>query len=43
MVVPSLPGYGFSDPPIEAGTTFSKMADMFNILMVQLGYSKYSE
>ncbi|CAO3648788.1 unnamed protein product [Cunninghamella blakesleeana] len=42
VVVPSLPGYGFSDPTTEDATTFSKMADMINTLMVELGYAKYS-
>ncbi|CAO3654240.1 unnamed protein product [Cunninghamella echinulata] len=42
VVIPSLPGYGFSDAPTEVGTSFSKVADMLNELMLKLDYSKYS-
>ncbi|KAI8099964.1 Alpha/Beta hydrolase protein [Halteromyces radiatus] len=41
VVVPSLPGYGFSDPPKTPGCGVVKMSDMLNTLMIKLGYSKY--
>jgi len=42
VVVPSLPGYAFSDPPAEAGATF-KIADTWHQLMTKfLGYKKYA-
>jgi pimeloyl-ACP methyl ester carboxylesterase len=41
MVCPSIPGYGFSDPPKEPGMNIAKVADMFHELMIQLGYNQY--
>ncbi|KAJ2964745.1 hypothetical protein NQZ79_g393 [Umbelopsis isabellina] len=41
IVVPSLPGYGFSDPPPVRGWGSRKMAAVLNTLMVRLGYTKY--
>jgi len=42
VVVPSLPGYGFSDKPVQAGMTF-KIADLWASLMTeQLGYRRYA-
>jgi pimeloyl-ACP methyl ester carboxylesterase len=41
VVVPSLPGYGFSEPPREAGLTFH-IADLWHDLMTHaLGYERY--
>ena len=42
MIVPSLPGYGFSDKPTKAGTTFH-IADLWQKLMTrELGYQRYA-
>ena len=42
IVVPSLPGYGFSDPPHERKVNISRMADWFAVLMKDvLGYERY--
>ncbi|HEX3527579.1 MAG TPA: epoxide hydrolase [Thermoanaerobaculia bacterium] len=41
VVVPSLPGYGFSDKPEKAGMLF-RVADLWAALMTQrLGYERY--
>jgi len=41
VVVPSLPGYAFSDPILDRGGTFG-IADLWNQLMTrELGYSRY--
>ncbi|KAI8987763.1 Alpha/Beta hydrolase protein [Mycotypha africana] len=41
VVVPSLPGFGFSEAPKEKGYGVEKVAKMINALMVHLGYEKY--
>ena len=42
IVVPSLPGYGFSDPPRERAVNISRMAEWFAVLMKEvLGYERY--
>jgi pimeloyl-ACP methyl ester carboxylesterase len=42
VVVPSLPGYGFSDRPTEKGFGKGRIADLFNTLMTaELGYERY--
>ena len=42
VIVPSLPGYGFSDPPHERKVNISRMADWFAVLMKDvLGYERY--
>jgi epoxide hydrolase-like protein len=42
VVVPSLPGYGFSDKPTKPGMTF-KIADLWASLMTDmLGYERYA-
>ncbi|CAO0791501.1 unnamed protein product [Mucor circinelloides] len=41
VIVPSLPGFGFSDAPKEKGYGVAKMASTINALMVHLGYDKY--
>jgi pimeloyl-ACP methyl ester carboxylesterase len=42
VVVPSLPGYGFSDIPHRRGMTPRVMAAMFVALMTQLGYDRFA-
>ena len=43
VIVPSLPGYGFSDRPTERGTTAKRIADLFAALMTStLGYEKFA-
>ena len=41
VVVPSLPGFCFSDWPPRAGWTLQDTARLFDKLMKKLGYSKY--
>ena len=41
LVIPSLPGFGFSDRPREAGYTPERMAEVFAKLMARLGYTRY--
>ena len=41
VVIPSLPGYGFSEAPKEEGWGAPKMADTVHKLMIELGYHKY--
>jgi pimeloyl-ACP methyl ester carboxylesterase len=40
VVVPSLPGYGFSDRPVQAGATF-QIGRRWHALMTGLGYDRY--
>jgi pimeloyl-ACP methyl ester carboxylesterase len=43
VIVPSLPGYGFSDRPTERGMTSSRIAEMWARLMTQeLGYQRFA-
>lgn len=43
VVVPSMPGYGFSDRPDRPGMNVSKISDLFAKLMSQgLGYSRFA-
>jgi len=42
VVVPSLPGYGFSDRPVAPGMSPVAMAEMFAALMARLGYAEYT-
>jgi pimeloyl-ACP methyl ester carboxylesterase len=42
VVVPSLPGYGFSDRPAETGWDVAHIARAFDELMAQLGYDRYA-
>lgn len=43
VIVPSLPGYGFSDRPQERGMTSARVADLWARLMTQtLGYSRFT-
>jgi pimeloyl-ACP methyl ester carboxylesterase len=41
VVVPSVPGFGFSDPPREAGYGIPAVAATFAALMDRLGYERY--
>jgi pimeloyl-ACP methyl ester carboxylesterase len=42
VVVPSLPGYGYSDAPCESGMSIWRVADLIHQLMQNvLGYSKF--
>lgn len=41
VVVPSLPGYAFSDWPPKAGWTLQDTARIYDALMKRLGYSQY--
>ena len=41
VIVPSLPGYGFSDPPPAAGMSNQRIAHVFAELMSELGYDRF--
>ncbi len=41
VVIPSLPGYGFSDKPTEAGWGLPRIAKAWDVLMKRLGYDRY--
>jgi juvenile hormone epoxide hydrolase len=41
VIVPSLPGYGFSEGAAKKGLGGSKIAVIFKNLMDRLGYDKY--
>lgn len=41
LVIPSLPGYGFSGKPATAGWGLDKIAGHWDDLMLALGYSRY--
>lgn len=41
VVVPSLPGFGFSAAPSERGWGITRMAAALDALMLRLGYSRY--
>jgi len=41
LVVPSLPGYGWSDKPAAAGTGVQRIGRLWDALMRQLGYDRY--
>ena len=41
LVIPSLPGYGFSGKPRDTGWTVSRIANAWHVLMQRLGYSRY--
>jgi len=41
VVVPSLPGYGFSGKPKNTGWGIEKIADVWAVLMARLGYDHY--
>lgn len=41
VIVPSVPGFGFSDRPLKAGMTRWRVAEIWTKLMDGLGYPKY--
>ncbi|KAI0325055.1 alpha/beta-hydrolase [Cubamyces sp. BRFM 1775] len=41
VVAPSLPGFGFSEAPSKPGFAGSQYAEVFNKLMLSLGYTEY--
>lgn len=41
LVIPSLPGYGFSDAPREPGWGIDRIARAWAALMARLGYDRY--
>ena len=41
VVVPSLPGYGFSDKPAERGWGLPRIAKAWAVLMKRVGYASY--
>jgi pimeloyl-ACP methyl ester carboxylesterase len=41
LVLPSLPGYGFSGKPTAPGTSAEKIATLWGKLMARLGYDRY--
>ncbi len=41
VVVPSLPGFGFSTPVVERGWTTGRLARTLDVLMRRLGYDSY--
>ncbi len=41
LVIPSLPGYGFSGKPRETGWTVGRIAKAWHVLMRRLGYERY--
>ena len=42
VVVPSLPGYGFSGPTTAPGWNVARVARAFIVLMARLGYDRYA-
>jgi len=41
LVIPSLPGYGFSSKPSAAGWNIERIAEAWDVLMLRLGYTRY--
>ena len=41
VVIPSLPGFGFSSRPTEAGWSLERTGRAFDVLMKRLGYKRY--
>lgn len=41
LVIPSLPGFGFSGKPDRTGWTVARIAEAWEALMARLGYSKW--
>ena len=41
VVAPALPGYGFSDRPVEPGVNLRKIAGLYASLMSELGYGRF--
>src|SRR5918995_4302283 len=41
VVIPSMPGFGFSTPVVDAGWTMARVAGVYDTLMRRLGYESY--
>jgi pimeloyl-ACP methyl ester carboxylesterase len=41
VVIPSMPGFGFSTPVADTGWTMARVARTYDVLMRRLGYSSY--
>ena len=41
LVIPSLPGFGFSDAPTAPGWNMARVAKAWGVLMQRLGYSRF--
>ncbi|MNW44634.1 hypothetical protein D3C74_218720 [compost metagenome] len=41
LVIPSVPGFGFSGPVLEAGWDIARISRAWDVLMKRLGYSEY--
>jgi pimeloyl-ACP methyl ester carboxylesterase len=41
LVVPSMPGFGFSTPVVDGGWTMARVARVYDTLMRRLGYDSY--
>jgi pimeloyl-ACP methyl ester carboxylesterase len=41
VVIPSIPGFGFSSQPVEAGWGPGRVANAWGMLMTRLGYTRY--
>lgn len=41
LVIPSMPGFGFSTPVVETGWTMKRVAAAYDVLMRRLGYDSY--
>jgi pimeloyl-ACP methyl ester carboxylesterase len=41
VVIPSIPGFGFSEKPTEAGWGLERIGRAWGILMTRLGYTRY--
>ena len=41
LVIPSLPGFGFSEKPTETGWNLSRTARAWSVLMARLGYTSW--
>lgn len=41
LIIPSLPGFGYSESPVRAGMTPAHMARLMHILMQRLGHRSY--
>lgn len=41
LVIPALPGFGFSEKPRQTGTSVQRIASLWDTLMQRLGYNRY--
>ena len=41
LVIPSLPGFGFSGKPTASGWNVNRIADAWSVLMARLGYARW--